>query len=191
MHYCFQCGHALEFRVPEGDNLPRYLCPSCSHIHYQNPKIVSGCIVHWDDALLLCRRNIEPRKGYWTLPAGFLENGESTSDGAVRETVEEACIDVDGLELFSLINVVPIHQVHMFYRARPHGDDYGAGAETQAAEVFREQDIPWRRISFPTVFHTIRLFYRELREARFGFHTFDLGEGAWDEMRAQMDALDG
>jgi len=189
MRYCTECGSPLEFRIPENDNMPRHVCSECGHIHYQNPKVVAGCIVEWEEGLLLCRRAIEPRRGYWTLPAGFLENGESTSEGAMRETVEEACAEVDDPKLFSLINVPRINQIHMFYRANPRGRHFAPGAETLETALFREQDIPWKELAFPTVFHTVMLYLQDRARGSFGLHTFDLGEDAWKLMQEKMKEL--
>ncbi|MFT5561245.1 MAG: ADP-ribose pyrophosphatase YjhB (NUDIX family), partial [Litorivivens sp.] len=117
MNYCSQCGKTVEHLIPEGDNRRRFVCVSCDHIHYQNPRIIAGCLPVFENQVLLCRRAIEPRKGYWTLPAGFLENGETTSDGALRETVEEANAEVDIQNLYTVFSLPHISQVYMFFRA--------------------------------------------------------------------------
>lgn len=186
MHYCTECATPLAFRMPEGDQRKRYVCPSCGHIHYQNPRVVAGCIVQDEGRILLCRRDIEPRKGYWTLPAGFVENHESTFEGAVRETREEAEAQVRDVQLYTLINVARISQIHMFYRAGLASGHFAAGHETRDAALFDVQDIPWQEIAFPTVFHTIRHYLRDMAQDRFGFYTFDLGDDAWSEMMELM-----
>ena len=106
MKFCSQCGSTVELRIPDGDNLPRFVCAKCNTIHYQNPKIVAGCIPEWEDQILLCKRAIEPRRGLWTLPAGFMENNETTADAALRETQEEAKAQAEIIDrkLHGLIN---------------------------------------------------------------------------------------
>ena len=126
LKFCSACGSdRIERRVPEGDNLPRFVCAACAAIHYQNPKIVVGCLPEWQDQVLLCRRAIEPRHGLWTLPAGFLENGETVVAGAVRETLEEASARVDVGELYTMISLPHISQVYMMFRARLVDLDFG------------------------------------------------------------------
>ena len=123
--FCSACGaDRIEFRVPQGDNLPRFICAACEAIHYQNPKVVVGCLPEWDEQVLLCRRAIEPRHGLWTLPAGFMELGETTEEGALRETDEEAGARIDLQGLFTLLNVVRVGQVHLFYRASLRDTDF-------------------------------------------------------------------
>lgn len=151
-------------------------------IHYQNPKMVIGSIPVWEQdgetRILLCKRAIEPRYGYWTLPAGFMENNETTSEAAMRETEEEAGARVELHELFSLLNVPHVHQVHMFYRATLLDLDYQAGTESLEVKLFSESEIPWDDIAFPTVAHTLRFFFADLAKIRseggtYGLHTRD------------------
>jgi ADP-ribose pyrophosphatase YjhB (NUDIX family) len=118
MNFCSQCGGPVLLTVPDEDDRPRYVCPSCGTIHYQNPKLVVGCIPVWEDRILMCRRNIEPRKGFWTLPAGFLENGETTAEGARRETLEETGSTVAGLTPYLMVDIVHIHQIYLMFRSR-------------------------------------------------------------------------
>lgn len=186
MNFCSNCGSPLDYRIPEGDNLPRYLCPACHTVHYQNPKVVVGCIPEWDDHILLCRRAIEPRRGYWTLPAGFLENNETTAQGAVRETLEEADANVELLGLFSLINVAYINQVHVFYRSRLTDGRFSAGLETLETALFREDSIVWDQLAFPTVYHTLRYFFADRRSGHYGFHTEDLTQSAWQSLAREI-----
>src|SRR6188472_4116392 len=151
MKFCSNCSASIGKRVPPGDSLPRYLCDACGSIHYENPKLVLGCLPEWEDRVLLCRRAIEPRYGYWTLPAGFMENGETTSEVAVRETVEEAGAHIELHQLFSMLNVPHVHQVHMFYLATLLDLDYLAGVESLEVKLFSEAEIPWDEIAFPTI----------------------------------------
>lgn len=190
MKFCSNCGAPVEYRIPEGDNLPRYLCPACGAIHYQNPRVVVGCIPERDGRILLCRRAIEPRRGFWTLPAGFLENGETTGQGAVRETLEEAEARVDLLALFSLINVPHINQIHMFYRARMLDGRFAAGEETLEAALFHEHEIQWDQLAFPTVYQTLQHFFADRESGHFGFHPQDLAQAAWEPLaRHVTDSL--
>jgi ADP-ribose pyrophosphatase YjhB (NUDIX family) len=157
--------------VPPGDNRVRHCCPSCNAIHYQNPRMVLGTIPVWGDKVLLCKRAIEPRYGYWTLPAGFMENGESTGEGAERETVEEAGARIELGEPFSIVDVPHVEQVHMFFRARMLGPDLDPGPETLEARLFDEAEVPWEQIAFRTVSQTLRWFFEDRRNGRFELHT--------------------
>lgn len=170
MNFCSQCGEAVSVLVPEGDSLPRHVCRHCGSIHYQNPKLVIGCIAEWQGQILLCRRSIAPRYGLWTLPAGFMENGETTAQAAVRETLEEACARVELDALFSLVNIPHINQVHLFYRARLLDTGFAAGQETLATELFSEQAIPWPELAFKSVTLCLRAYFADRRSGRFGFH---------------------
>lgn len=182
MNYCSHCGAPVVLRIPEGDTLPRHVCPSCGTVHYQNPKVVVGCLVEWNHRVLLCRRAIDPRRGYWTLPAGFLENRETTLQGAVRETLEEAQAQVTDAALFSLLNVSHINQIHIFYRARLVDGAFAAGHETLEADLFAERDIRWQDLAFPTVLFTLQRYYQDRRDGRFGVHIEDISADAWREL---------
>lgn len=169
--------------VPPDDNRPRFVCGHCGVIHYQNPKMVIGSIPVWErdgePRVLLCKRAIEPRHGYWTLPAGFMENNETTAEAASRETLEEAGARVQLHELFSLLNVPHVHQVHMFYRATLLDLDYEAGIESLEVKLFTEAEIPWDEIAFPTVGHTLKFFFADLHNVKkgagtYGLHTQDI-----------------
>ena len=164
MNYCSECGGAVQHRVPEGDNLPRYVCDACGRVHYQNPLVVVGCLPVKEDCVLLCRRAIEPRSGYWTLPAGFLENDETTWEGALRETWEEARAKVGKGELYRLYDLAYIRQVYIFYRAALLNDDFGAGTESTEVDLFTEESIPWDDIAFPVVTKTLRDFFQDRRD---------------------------
>ncbi len=168
MNYCSACGSArLELRVPEGDHLARYVCTDCGTIHYRNPKIVVGCLPEWEGRVLLCRRAIEPRHGLWTLPAGFLENGETLAAGAMRETLEEADARVDLLDLYTVINLPQIGQIYMMFRSRMLDLDFGPGPESLEVRLFGEDEIPWERIAFRTIGRTLRNYFVDRREGAF------------------------
>ena len=171
MRFCSHCGSAdLAFRVPPGDSLPRFVCSACDTIHYQNPKIVVGCLPVWEDRVLLCKRAIEPRLGRWTLPAGFLENGETLGAGAMRETLEEANARVELQPLYALISLPQIGQVYMMFRARLLDLGFGPGPESLEVELFDEADIPWEEIAFRTIARTLRRFFLDRRLGTFGLH---------------------
>ncbi len=174
MNYCSQCGSPVSLRVPEGDSLPRHVCVRCNTIHYLNPKLVVGCIAEWDGKVLLCRRAIEPRYGLWTLPAGFMENGESTAQGAIRETLEEACARVQTDDLFSLVNVPYISQVHLFYRGRLLEPEFSSGVESLETALFSEADIPWHEIAFRSVALSLKAYFADRSTGSFAFHENDL-----------------
>jgi ADP-ribose pyrophosphatase YjhB (NUDIX family) len=170
MNYCNQCGTRVALRIPEGDTRPRHVCPRCGEIHYLNPKLVIGCVATWQDRLLLCRRAIEPCYGLWTLPAGFMENGESTTQAALRETAEEACARATIEPLFALINLPHIDQVHLFYRARLLDAGFGVGEESLETKLFEERQIPWERLAFRSVAFCLEAYFSDRRAGVFGFH---------------------
>lgn len=166
MKFCSHCGAALSVLIPDGDNLPRHVCGDCGAIHYLNPKLVVGCIAEWHDKILLCRRSIEPRYGLWTLPAGFMENGESTAGAARRETLEEACAQVEIRQPFAMLSVPHINQVHLFYRARLRHKDFAAGLETLETALFEEEAIPWQDLAFQTVARCLRAYFADRKAGR-------------------------
>jgi len=170
MNFCSACGAQVEHRVPPGDSLPRYICTDCGIVHYENPKMVVGCIPEWESRILLCRRAIEPRLGLWTVPAGFMENGETTAAGAMRETLEEANARVEILGLYALFNIPHISQVYMLFRARLLDLDFRAGAETLETKLFDEHSIPWEQLAFATVRRTLNLYFSDRRNGEFRFH---------------------
>jgi len=174
MNYCSHCGARVELFVPEGDTLARHVCPRCATIHYLNPKMVIGCIAEWRGDILLCRRAIEPRYGLWTLPAGFMENGETARQAALRETLEEACARVEIDALFCLINVPHIDQVHLFYRGRLCCTDFAPGAESLETALFAEADIPWTELAFRSVALCLSDYFADRRSGHFAFHEGDL-----------------
>lgn len=171
INYCSQCSAPVSVQVPPGDTLERHVCGRCGTIHYQNPKLVVGSLPEWGDKVLLCRRAIEPRLGLWTLPAGFMENHETLPEAAVRETIEEACAHIEIGEMFTLISVPHISQVHAIYRARLLDLDFAPGIETLEVGLFAEDEIPWKEIAFRTIGMTLRHYYADRRAGRFTFHT--------------------
>jgi ADP-ribose pyrophosphatase YjhB (NUDIX family) len=170
MKFCCECGARVELRIPGGDTLARHVCVSCQTIHYQNPRMIVGCIAEWDEQVLLCKRAIEPRRGLWTVPAGFMENGETTYQGAVRETLEEANARVEIGPLYALYNIPHINQVYILFRARLLDLDFSSGAETLEVKLFREDEIPWDQIAFATVRNTLTQYYRDRRHGEYKFH---------------------
>jgi ADP-ribose pyrophosphatase YjhB (NUDIX family) len=164
MNFCSHCGAAaIEIRIPEGDTLPRYVCAACKTIHYRNPKIVVGCLPEWQEQVLLCKRAIAPRQGLWTLPAGFLENGETLMAGALRETTEEARAQVELGGLYTVISLPHISQVYMMFRARLASLDFGPGPESLEVRLFSEEGVPWDELAFRTITRTLRNYFLDRR----------------------------
>ncbi|WP_027995091.1 NUDIX hydrolase [Simplicispira psychrophila] len=176
VQYCRHCGSAVEYRLPDdGDTRVRAVCPACHTIHYENPLNVVGTIpVLPDGRVLLCKRNIQPRLGKWTLPAGFMELNETTSQGAARETDEEAGAQFEIGPLFSLLNVPLIGQVHMYYRAALLSDQFKPGFETMEARLFTEDEIPWDELAFRTVKETLQHYFADRQRGHFELHLIDL-----------------
>ena len=173
--YCRSCGTAVDYRLPDdGDTKVRAVCPACGTVHYENPLNVVGTIPIWGDQVLLCKRNIEPRKGRWTLPAGFMEMGETTAQGAQRETEEEAGAQIEMQSLFSIISVPAIGQVHLFYRARLLSDVFDPGHETQEVRLFSHQDIPWSELAFKTVGETLKHYFLQSTDHNSAVFCLDL-----------------
>lgn len=159
MNYCNQCGAPVNHSIPEGDHRPRFVCTECSHIHYENPRIIAGCIPELDSKILLCRRAIEPKYGLWTLPAGFMENNETTLEAARRETVEEANIEIDSPSLFCMFSIPHISQVYMFYRGTISNSITVPGAESLELALFDEHNIPWDSLAFQVIKETLKLYF--------------------------------
>jgi ADP-ribose pyrophosphatase YjhB (NUDIX family) len=175
IRHCRQCGEAVTYRLPDdGDTKERAICQACSTVHYENPLNVVGTVPHWGDKVLLCKRNIEPRWGKWTLPAGFMELNETTAEGAARETQEEAGAHFEMQGLFTLLNVARVGQVHLFYRARLTSESFDPGFETIEARLFSEEEIPWDEIAFRTVKETLEHYFADRRAGSFGIHTLDI-----------------
>lgn len=173
--HCKNCGTAVVYRQPDdGDTKNRAVCPACNTVHYENPLNVVGTVPVWGDKVLLCKRNIEPRKGKWTLPAGFMELDETTSEGAARETVEEAGAQFEMQSLFSVLSVPKVGQVHLFYRAKLTSDRFDPGYETQEAKLFTEAEIPWDEIAFRTVKVTLERFFADSALGTYSVHQVDI-----------------
>lgn len=172
--FCSHCGTQVLYKIPEGDNRERACCPSCETIHYVNPKIVVGTIPMCGDKLLLCKRAIEPRYGFWTLPAGFMELNETTQEGALRETWEEAQAKVTLGPLFSAFDVLRAEQVHLFYRANLPEPVFSAGTESLDVRLFAIDEIPWDELAFKTVSLTLKLFLQDREKGFYGLHTGDV-----------------
>lgn len=174
-HFCNLCGHKVDFRVPDGDHLPRHICPSCGHVQYFNPRVIVGVIPEWEDGrILLCRRNIEPRIGLWTFPSGFMELGETTAEGAGREAHEESEADVDVGPLVAVISVPYVSQVFMIHRGRMRSDHHAPTPESSETQLFAEHEIPWDELAFPNVHHGLKLFFADRAKGQFEIHAFDL-----------------
>ena len=174
MNFCPQCAAPVILRVPDGDNRPRHVCDACDTIHYSNPNIVAGCLPVWDDQVLLCRRAIEPRHGLWTLPAGFMENGETTQAAAQRETLEEACARVEVQNLYCYLNIARISQVYVIFRAQLLDLDFAAGPESLEVELFSEADIPWDSMAFPAIEMTLRHYFEDRKKGDYPTRVLDV-----------------
>lgn len=174
MKFCSVCGAEVRVGIPHGDNRPRHICDHCGTIHYHNPKVVAGCIAHWDDKVLMCRRAIEPRHGLWTVPAGFMENGETTYEGAARETAEEANARVAIDDLFVTVNLPHINQVYMLFRGRLLDLDFSPGDESLEVELMTEDQMPWDAMAFPTVTEALKLYFADRAAGGFGVHMLDI-----------------
>jgi ADP-ribose pyrophosphatase YjhB (NUDIX family) len=182
MNFCSHCGTAVIVTIPAGDHLPRYVCTDCGMIHYQNPKIVTGCIAEWQDKILLCKRAIEPRYGLWTLPAGFMENAETTAQGAARETREETRAEVEIVSLYALFNIPHISQVYLLFRARMDDLDFGPTDESLEVDLFAEDEIPWEELAFPVVRETLLRYFEDRKHGEYRLQVGDITPA----MRKQM-----
>lgn len=167
MKYCTYCGATVSLQMPAGDDRERFVCTACEVVHYINPRVIVGCLPVFNNQVLLCRRAIEPRRNYWTLPAGFMENGETTVQGAARETWEEANARVSQLELYRVFDVPHISQVYMFYRCELDNGKFGVGPESLETALYHEQDIPWDEIAFPVVYETLKEFFADAATGEF------------------------
>ena len=174
MNYCSNCGSRVRSQVPEGDNRQRLVCETCHTIFYSNPKMVVGVIPMWDDKILLCRRAIEPSLGKWTLPAGYLENGETLEECAIRETEEEACARIIDLNPYAAINIPHINQVYFMFRANLAVGTYAAGEESLEVKLVLPEDIPWSDLSFPSIEETLKMYCQDLRSESFHFRMHDI-----------------
>ena len=169
MNFCSNCGQQLKYCTPPGDDRSRYYCEGCGTIHYQNPTMVVGCIPEWDGKILLCRRAIEPRYGKWTLPAGYLENGETVAEGAARETYEEARATVENLIPYALYNICYVNQVYLMFRARLKDARFEPGNESLEVKLFAEDEIPWKDIAFRVLQETLIKYYKDRTAGKFPF----------------------
>ncbi|KAB2928598.1 MAG: NUDIX hydrolase [Dechloromonas sp.] len=174
MRYCIRCGASISYLVPAGDNLHRHVCSACGHIHYENPRLVVGSVVEHAGRILLCRRAIEPRLGFWTLPAGFMENGETTAQAAMRETREEAGAEIVIDAPFAMISIAHINQVHLFYRGRLASPAYAAGPESLEVSLISPEHIPWSELSFPSVAVCLERYLADQAHGCYGFHETEL-----------------
>ena len=169
MNYCSECGAKVRFQTPAGDDRPRYICNACNRIHYENPKMVVGCIPEYEDKIIMCRRDIEPRKGKWTLPAGYLENGESVKEGARRETLEESGAVVGNLTSYLLIDIVYINQIYLMFRGQMFKPEYYPTAESAEVKLMHESEIPWDQIAFKAIEKTLQYYFKDRANGNFPF----------------------
>jgi len=176
MNYCSNCGQPLFHGMPPGDDRERYFCKSCGYVAYQNPRMVVGALPEYDGRILMCRRAIEPCYGLWTLPAGYLENGESVTAGAVRETREEACADIANLTAYALFSIPHISQIYLIFRAELSGNAFASGAESLEVRLFRPDEIPWDRLAFRAIAATLRCYESDLAAGEFKFHVGEIGQ---------------
>lgn len=178
MNFCSNCAHPVILKEIEDDHLPRYVCDNCETIHYQNPKIVAGCLPLWEDKVLLCKRAIEPRKGYWNVPGGYMENGESVEEGAAREVWEEACIKVKVTSLHTLFSVPQINQVYMHFLADLPDLSFSCGIESLEVDLFKESEIPWDEIAFSSSMFSLKKLFEDRKNNTRQLHidSFEMGK---------------
>lgn len=172
LKYCSQCGQPLQLTIPDGDNRPRFVCPNCGAIHYQNPRIIASCLAHWEDKVLWIRRARDPRHGFWHIPAGFMECDESLHEAAIRELQEEAgvSIDKDQLTLYTVGTLLFTNQVYVVFRAPLASPIIQAGIEALEADLFAEHEVPWEQLAFPVIKDLFRRFYHELQSGSFSLY---------------------
>ena len=184
VNYCSECGSdRLVYRLPQGDTRKRTVCNSCGHTFYSNPKIVTGCILEWQKRILLCKRAIEPRINLWTVPAGFLENGESVIEAAAREAEEEACAKSENLVIHSFYNIRYVNQVYILYRGSLKDGNYGVGHESNDAMLCAETDIPWQQIAFPVIADALKLYFADRGRCHYEYHEGDIYKGDDNQAR--------
>lgn len=170
MNFCSECGKSVVHRIPEGDNRLRFICEHCEIVHYQNPKLVVGCLPVWNEQVLLCKRAIEPCYGLWTLPAGFMENQESLEEAGIRESVEEANANLEIENLYSVISLPHINQIYVLYRAKLLDLNFYAGPESLDVQLFYEDEIPWEQLAFKTIDITLKHFFEDRKTGHFPTH---------------------
>ncbi len=175
MNFCPQCGAPVTSKIPEADDRLRFVCNSCATIHYQNPIMVVGTIPETGDRILLCRRAIEPAMDKWTLPAGYLENGETLQQGAARETLEEAGYQIDDLMPYAITNIVRINQVYIMFRCALAERTGAPGSESLEVKLFRPDEIPWQEIAFRSIHDVLRLYCADREKGSFPVHLLDIG----------------
>lgn len=185
MKFCANCGNSVSLRIPEGDNRPRYVCDNheCGAIHYQNPRIIAGCLPVYGDQVLLCKRAIEPRYGLWTLPAGFMENGETTEEGALRESWEEAKANCQAQQLYAVYNIPHISQVYFMYRAELADLNFGPGEESLEVGLFHEEEIPWENMAFSVMKVSLEKYFRDRKNQQFHFESGVIDESGLVKIR--------
>jgi ADP-ribose pyrophosphatase YjhB (NUDIX family) len=174
LNFCSNCGAPVESKIPSGDHLPRFVCTSCNMVHYKNPLLVLGCVPEWQNKILLCRRAIEPRLGYWTVPAGFMENGETMQEAAARECQEEALAKVEVGSLLAVVSVTRAHQVHVMFRAKLLAPEFAPGPESLEVGLYDEAEIPWSELAFPSGEFTLRRYYADRSAGREEHHFTEL-----------------
>ena len=174
MNYCSHCGAPITRIIPPEDDRLRYVCEACQTIHYQNPKVVAGCLPVYEDKILLCRRAINPRAGFWTLPAGFMELDETSLEAAVRETLEEANARVEIIELYAVFNLPHVNQVYMMFRSELLDRQFSPGAESLDTRLFNEEEIPWDELAFTTIRQTLKFFFQDRTIGEYRLHTGDI-----------------
>ncbi len=179
MKFCTSCGDTVTLKIPEGDDRERFVCSACDLVHYSNPRVIVGCLPVHRGQVLLCRRAIEPRKNLWTLPAGFMENGETTPQGAARETWEEARARVSNLELYRVFDLPDISQIYMFYRCELDGGEYGVGPESLETGLYAEADVPWDDIAFPVVYETLKEYFSDVVSGHFPVRVSAIERRTW------------
>ncbi len=174
MNYCSHCGSAeLSFEIPQGDNRSRFICKNCETIHYSNPKIVAGCLPVWENKVLLAKRSISPRYGFWNIPSGYLENGETVEEGAIREVWEEAQAEVNALQLKTIYSLPHINQVYIHFIGNLKNGVFGVGEESLAVQLFSEEDIPWKELAFTSSVFTLENYFADLHT---GYQKVHLGK---------------
>ncbi len=173
--FCSQCSTPNIRKLLEGDNRERDLCETCGAVHYQNPRLVVGTLPIWGDKILLCLRAIEPRANTWTLPAGFMELGEAMDEGAARETQEEAGVRIELGQLYTVINIPHVDQVHVYFLAKALGPELDPGPETLEARWYGLDEIPWDNLAFKSVSTTLKHYLRERETGHFETHHYSLG----------------
>ena len=174
MKYCPHCGAPVTRKIPEADDRPRFVCESCSAIHYQNPKMVVGTIPETGGRILLCRRAIEPARDKWTLPAGYLENGETLPEGAARETLEEAGYRIDDLALYAITNIGSINQVYIMFRCSLADSAGAPGSESLEVKLFKPCEIPWQELAFRSIHEVLKYYCEDREKGKFPFHMIDI-----------------